>query len=112
MKSLILVIEHRRCQCGMKYTTPNPRLLTRHELANLHATRAKILLPGDTPPTPLREILHIDTNIEACPWCFLTSNGIQFELFPRAPTPTLIFVNGKVEEKKAPAPNRYGLAYF
>lgn len=114
MQSLILVIEHRRCRCGMQYTAPNPRPLTRHELANLRYTKAKILLPGDTPPTPSRETLHIDIAIEACPRCFFTSNGVQFELFPRAPIPTLIFVDGKVEERESPRTkaNPFGLAYF
>jgi len=114
MKSLILVIEHRQCQCGVQYTAPNPRPLTRHELVNLRATRAKILLFSNTAYIPLREILHIDTHIKACPQCFLTSNGAQFELFPRKTPAPLIFVNGRAEEWKQPKAkaNPFGLAYF
>jgi len=111
MQSLILVVEHRHCKCGEIYLAPNPRQLTSHELTNFHSARA--YLPGDTPRNKtIREIFHIDTHIEACPKCFATYNGVQFELFPEEEPKPMVFVEGKVMEKAKPKPNKYGLEYF
>ena len=129
MKSLVLVVEHRRCSCGASFLAPNPRALSRRELENLRITNAEIYSNGprrDTyhavPYVPTREILHIDVKIEYCPQCFKTSNGRQFDLFPTEEPAPLIFVGvrGKpitlggahVENKKPPKPNPYGLHYF
>ncbi len=115
MQSLILIVEHRRCQCGATFLAPNPRTLTKSELVNLKATRAKIFLPRRDchyPHIPLREVIHTTIDIDACPQCFLSSNGTQFELFPEKPPPELIFTAGEVQEKKPPPPNPFGLGYF
>jgi len=115
MQSLILIVEHRQCQCGASFLAPNPRTLTKRELVNLKATRASIFLPRRNyhyPHIPLREILHTTINIDSCPECFLTSNGNQFELFPTQSEPELIFTAGAVQEKKPPPPNPFGLGYF
>lgn len=115
MQSLILIIEHRRCQCGASYLAPNPRTLTKSEISNLKATRAKIFLPRKDyhySHIPLREVLHTTIDIDACPQCFLTSNGTQFELFPERSAPELVFIAGTVQEKKPPPANPFGLGYF
>lgn len=112
MKSLILVIEHRKCQCGASFLAPNPRILSRHELLNLR--NAHVLLPSTSERVPeiLREVIHLDITIECCPYCFNTFNGFQFELFPRAETLPLIFTNGHIEVQEPPTPNPFTLDYF
>ena len=118
MKSLVLVIEHRKCECGASYIAPNPRPLTKHELSNLRRTNATILIPGNnTPYQARREILHISVPIEYCQLCFHISNGEQIELFPKEERfqslqRPLIFTDGKIEEEKPPKPNPYDLNYF
>jgi len=122
MKSLVLVVEHRTCTCGLTYTAPNTRLLTPHELVNLRRSRAKILLPQGERHIPLREVLHIEVPIKYCHWCFKTSNGNQFELWPKEDHLPLIFVGipgrsiekggAHIEEQKPPKPQKYGLSYF
>jgi len=112
MKSLVLVVEHRRCICGATFTAPNVRPLTRHELANLRRSRAEILLDEGERHIPLREILHIQVPIDFCHFCFKTHNGVQFELFPKDDHLPLIFIDGLIKEQKAPAPNPYSLSYF
>jgi len=111
MQSLILVIEHRQCQCGMEYTAPSPRQLTSHELTNFHS--ARIYLPQGSPRREvIRETIHVNTSIEACPKCFHSYNGVQFELFPEEEPKPLVFINGNIREKEPPKPNPYGLSYF
>ena len=117
MKSLVLVVEHRKCRCGSSYIAPNTRPLTKHELDNLRRTNSSIQLPGDTSYRARREILHIDVPIDYCQLCFHITNGRQIELFPNetrfqiSPKP-LIFTNGKIEEQKPQKPLPFGLAYF
>ena len=111
IKPIILVIEHRTCQCGMEFLAPNPRALMRHELVNLH--KASILLPTHV-HSCLREIIHTYTTIEYCPACFKTINGEQFELFPKLELPRFTFLDGKlgVAEDKPKKVNEFGLGYF
>lgn len=113
MRSLVLVIEHRACACGASYLAPNPRPLTRQELVNLRKTNAEVLLPGDTTtPRSTRVILHISVDIEYCPRCFHTSNGRQYEMFPRGDPIALIFAEGTIKERPKVEPNPFGLTYF
>lgn len=122
MKSLVLVVEHRHCLCGATYIAPNTRILTRHEIDNLRRSRANILLPEGEPHIPLREILNVEVPIDWCQRCFKTSNGNQFELFPKTNHLPLIFIGipGKklkdggahIEERKPEAPNTFSLSFF
>ena len=72
--SLILIIEHRNCACGRTYTAPNPKPLSRWELA--HYSNAQILLPCETltdarnASNSYNEIIHLNIPIEACEKCF------------------------------------------
>jgi len=114
IKPLILIIEHRKCQCGCEYLAPNPRTLMWEELVNLR--NARILLPARA-HSSFREIIHINTSIEACPVCFETVNGLQLEMFPEDKLPPFTFSNGKlaayVEPEKETTPkNEFGLGYF
>ncbi len=112
MKSLILVIEHRTCDCGASYLAPNPRLLSRRELRNLRG--AHILLPENDKHVPeiQREIIHLDIDVECCPRCFHQFNGFQFELFPKPEPLPLAFINGRIEIIEPPKPNPFTLSYF
>jgi len=112
MKSLVLVIERRKCQCGATFLAPNPRPLSRRELLNLRG--AHILLPSPNHHTPQvhREIVHIKVDIECCPRCFETFNGFQLELFPHHEPPPLIFTQGKLEEQPPKKTNPFALDYF
>lgn len=86
--SLVLLIEHRICNCGREYTTPNTKLLVHSESGYTTAKKLSAQILSDKAFAGLpREERHLYGKAECCSHCFDADEG-QLNLWPAPPKPT------------------------